>query len=114
MALPPLTHQFTNKLLTEFCLKRTPPEIQANVRVGFEIRGNRITISEHRPYFMDATEPWTNSRIAVLVYDDANRAWDLFAFNRNSCRMPYDVEPTRDLAVLIAEIDADPTGIFWG
>ena len=53
-------------------------------------------------------------KIAVLVYDAASRTWDLFAQDRNSRRMPYDVERTTDLAVLVAEVDADPTGIFWG
>ena len=53
-------------------------------------------------------------KIAVLVYDETSRTWGLFAFNRNSRRMPYDVEPTTALAVLLAEIDADPTRIFWG
>ena len=38
----------------------------------------------------------------VLVYDDATRIWDLFAFDRNSRRMPYDVEPTTDLAALVS------------
>jgi len=105
MALPPLTHQLATKLLTEFCLKRTPPEIHVDVRVGFEIRGDTITISEHRPVWDDPTKA-TAMRVAVLVYDAATRAWDLFSFDRNDRRMPYDVEPTTDLAVLVAEIDA--------
>lgn len=33
-------------------------------------------------------------KIAVLVYDAAAMTWDLFAFDRNSRRMPYDVELT--------------------
>jgi len=48
-----------------------------------------------------------------LAYD-TTRAYDLFSFDRNDRRMPYDVEPTTDLAGLVAEIDADQTRIFWG
>ena len=50
----------------------------------------------------------------MTVYDAETRTWDLFAFDHNSRRMPYDVEPTTDLAALVAEVEADPTGIFWG
>jgi len=113
MALPPLTDQLAAKLLTEFCLKRTPPEIHADVRVGFEIRGDTVTISEHRPVWNDPTNA-TAMKVAVLAYDPTTRTYDLFGFDRNDRRMPYDVEPTTDLTGLVAEIDADPTGIFWG
>jgi len=51
-------------------------------------------------------------RVAVLAYDTTTRAYDLFSFDRNDRRMPYDTEPTTDLAVLVAEIDADGTGSF--
>jgi len=90
--LPPLTHQLATKFLTEFCLKRPPPEIHANVRVGFEIRGDTVTISEHRPVWNDPTKA-TAMRVAVLAYGTTTRAWDLFAFDRNDRRMPYDTEP---------------------
>ena len=113
MAPPPLTHLLATKLLTEFCTRRTPPEIHVDVRVGFEIRGDTITISEHRPVWDDPTQQ-TAMKIAMLVYDATSRTWGLFAFNRNSRRMPYDVEPTTALAILLAEIDADRTRIFWG
>jgi len=53
-------------------------------------------------------------RVAVLAYDTTTRTYDLFCFDRNDRQMPYDSEPTTDLAGLVAEIDADPTGIFWG
>ena len=72
MALPPLTHQLATKLLTEFCTRRTPPEVHAAVRVEFEIRGGTITVSEHRPAWDDPTEQ-TAMKIAVLVYDAETR-----------------------------------------
>ena len=61
---------------------------------------------------MDDPTAQTSMKIAVLVYDATTRAWDLFAFDRNSRRMPYDVEATNDLAVLVAEADADRNAIF--
>ena len=93
MALPPLTHQLATKLLTEFCARRTLPEVHAQVRVSFEIRANTITISEHRPAWDDPTQQ-TAMKIAVLVYDAATRAWDLFAQGRPIGR----VWPPRNIA----------------
>ncbi len=76
--------------------------------------GNTVTLVEQRPYFRDPSAAWTQSKVAVFEYDPTTRTWELFAFDRNDRRMPYDAEPTADLAVLVAEVDADPTGIFWG
>ena len=59
-------------------MRRTPPEVQARVRVGFEIRGDTITISENRPAWDDPTKQ-TAMKIAELVYDAESRTWDLFA-----------------------------------
>jgi hypothetical protein len=51
----------------------------------------------------------------MLEYDAKTGTWELFAFNRNSRRMPYQrTPPTAELAALIAEVDADPIRIFWG
>lgn len=55
MALPPLTHQLASKILTEFCARRTPPDVHADIGVWFEIRGDAIMISEHRPAWDDPT-----------------------------------------------------------
>ncbi|MBA3707848.1 MAG: DUF3024 domain-containing protein [Planctomycetes bacterium] len=114
MTLPPLQHQLAEKLLTEFCARRSPPELRDKIRVEFAIKGNRVTITENRPYFLDPHQ-WTTTKVAVLDYDAKAATWELFCFDRNERRMPYhDTGPTADLAALISEVDADPTAIFWG
>ncbi len=53
--------------------------------------------------------------MAQLRYDPAARTWSLYCRNRNERWFAYSaVKPSSDVAPLLAEIDADPTGIFWG
>ncbi len=114
MALPPLLRQLVEQQLTAFCDRRVPPDLHDKLRLTFTVKGNTVTLVEQRPFFLDATAEWTKSKVALFTYDAATRTWALFARDRNGRRMAYDAEPTADLAVLIAEVDADPTGIFWG
>ncbi len=77
--------------------------------------GTMATIAERRPDFRDPQREWSERKAAALGYDTKAGTWELFAFNRNSRRMPYQrTSPTADLTALIAEVDADPTHIFWG
>ena len=115
MALPPLIHQLAIQLLTDFCARRTPPEVCDHVRIEFAITGTKATIAERRPDFRDPQREWSELKVAALEYDAKTGTWELFAFNRNSRRMPYQrTPPTAELAALIAEVDADPIRIFWG
>jgi hypothetical protein len=53
--------------------------------------------------------------VARLRYSRTNGDWALYWFDRNGHHHRYDaLEPTADLSVLLDEIDADPTAIFWG
>ena len=115
MVLPTLIHQLAIQLLTDFCAQRTPPDVRDHVRVEFVITGTKATIIERRPDFRDPGREWSERKVAVLEYDTKARTWALFAFNRNSQRMPYQrTAPTADLTSLIAEVESDPTHVFWG
>ncbi len=96
MALPPLTRQLVEQQLTAFCARRVPPQLHDQLRLSFTVSGNTVTLVEQRPYFLDATAEWTQSKIAVFVYDPTMATWELFRFDHNDHRMPYDAEPTTD------------------
>ncbi len=58
---------------------------------------------------------WTSTNVAQLRYDERSDRWTLYAADRNSRWFPYDdVGLSRDVGPLLAEIDEDPTAIFWG
>ena len=58
---------------------------------------------------------WTRSLIARLRYMKTTRVWSLYWRDRNSRFHAYDLAaPTASIEELLAELDRDPTAIFWG
>jgi hypothetical protein len=100
-----------------FCESRVPPEYRDEVRVECERRGKAITIIERRPpWNPDVVGPdWSSLKVAQLRFDGNASSWSLYCRDRNERWWPYDgIGPTASVDPLLAEIDADPTGIFWG
>jgi hypothetical protein len=48
-------------------------------------------------------------------YAATTARWSLFCRDSNQRWWPYDgIGPTTSVEPLLTEVDADPTGIFWG
>ena len=116
MAIPELLRKAAAKQVEAFCEARIPAHVRDEIRLEPGVRGNAITIVERRPPWLAELGPdWTSMKIAQLRYDPDHRTWTLYCCDRNERWFPYlDTEPSRDVLPLLAEIDADPTGIFWG
>jgi hypothetical protein len=111
MAVPDLA--FTK--IRRFCEDRTPPDFADEMHLEATRRGNSVTIADCRPLWQGAPGEWTRMHIAQLRYQPGSRRWTLYWADRNSRWHRYDdVDPTTDLDRLIAEIDSDPTCIFFG
>lgn len=101
--------------IKRFCHERTPPEFRNEMRLEVVVRGNSVTIQDCRPLFHGEPGEWTRMKIAQLRFDPANAAWALYWADRNSRWHRYhDLEPTMVLDEVLAEIDEDPTCIFFG
>ena len=58
---------------------------------------------------------WTSTKVAQLRYDRSSKCWTLYSRDRNERWWADDgVRPSTSVDPLLAEIDTDPTGIFWG
>lgn len=100
-----------------FCAERVPAEFaEDRVRIEARRRGNTINILECRPpWHEDLGSDWTSSRVCSLVFDPRSNTWSLFARDRNDRRLDYPgIGPCSSVRPLLAEVEADPTGIFWG
>lgn len=99
-----------------YCEEKVSPEHRDQIRVECSVRGATISIFECRPPWRPEYGPdWTRQSVAQLRYEPARAVWRLHWADRNGRWHSYDeVEPTTRLEELLAEIDDDPTGIFWG
>jgi len=114
MALPELTKQRVEKVLGEYCAKKVPAELSGQVRMGYRIRGNNVTLYEEKPHFLKP-DTWVDIVVAQFRYDAKEKDWTLYCADRNSRWHEYfDLEPDHDFKVLLKEVDEDPTGIFFG
>lgn len=110
MALPEHEQQKTDTLLGHLCAQRT---IQDHVKLQYDIRGNRVTLTESRPLFIDPSV-WNEIKIAQFEYRPESLNWTLYWYDRKNRRQPYPTGRNKDaLEKLIIEVNSDPTGIFW-
>lgn len=100
-----------------FCDSRVPPELRDGLRLKCARRGNFIAIAEHRPPSNPELmgNEWTSTKVAQLRYDASDGEWSPYCCDRNGRWWLYDdIGPRPSVDPLLAEIDADPAGIFWG
>jgi Protein of unknown function (DUF3024) len=112
MALPDLDVARVRR----WCTARIPEHARHQVRVECEAAPGHLTIVERRaPWRENDGSEWTTLPIARLRYTAADKTWRLFWRDRNLRFHGYDLlKPSRNVDDLLAEIDRDPTGIFWG
>jgi hypothetical protein len=116
MTIPRETAETALGQIGRFCDERVPPDARDTVRLEHELHRNTITIVECRaPWRADFGPEWTRSPIAQLRYDDQKGTWSLYWRDSRERWLAYEGPPPADrVAPLLAEIDADPHGCFWG
>lgn len=95
---------------------RVPEHVRDEVRVEADIADRYLTIVECRPpWRADVGAEWTRFPIARLRYVKGTRLWSLYWRDRNLRFHEYDRVPaSTTVEDLLAEVDSDPTAIFWG
>lgn len=93
-----------------------PERARDEVRVEVEEDDGALTIVERRaPWSEDLGPEWSRRPVARLRYAQSRAQWTLYWSDRNQQFREYDrVGPTAHVDDLLAEIEQDPTGIFWG
>jgi hypothetical protein len=110
MALPESEQQRVDTLLGAPCGQRAIPD---QVRLHYDTKGSRVTLTESRPLFIDPSI-WNEIKIAQFEYSPESLNWTLYWYDRKNRRQPYPTGRNRDtLEKLVCEVDSDPTGIFW-
>jgi Protein of unknown function (DUF3024) len=99
-----------------FCAKRSPPEMRSDYRLEQSVRGSSITIVERRPPWNPAFgSEWSSTKIAQLRFDERARRWALFwAGSDDRWHRIDEAQPATDVTPLLAAVDEDRHGVFWG
>ena len=114
MALTEIQKAQVDKLLAAYGEKRVPASVRSKVRVGHRIDGNAVILYEERPAFRPP-HAWQEMVVAKFMYVGTRRQWRLYCQHRDLKWHAYQALPvSRSFARLLEEVDADPTGIFWG
>lgn len=99
-----------------WCAHKVPARVRDKVRIECEADGRDVTIVEsHAPSQLGAEEEWMRSPVARLRYMKSRRIWRLYWVDSNDRWHQYPELPwAPDVGELLAEIDRDPTALFWG
>ena len=99
-----------------WCRGKVPERVRHQVRYECEVAPGHLTIVDRRPPWRpDAGPEWTRSPVARLRFTKTTGLWTLYYRDRDEKFHLYDrIPPGPDIQVLLAELDADPTSIFWG
>jgi hypothetical protein len=116
MAIPSLVLKTAQTVLDDYCKRKFPPAARDEMRLLYTVDGNAVTLYEERPrYNAKPGDPWYRMEIARIRYVVKQGAWLLYCSDRHHRWHRYDLlEPTLEFGVVLAEIERDPTGIFWG
>jgi hypothetical protein len=99
-----------------WCAERVPEHARHQVRVEYQVAARHLTVVERRAPWGEAlgTE-WTSFPIARLRYTATDKRWTLYWRDRHLRFSRYDLlPPLNRVEDLLAELDRDPTRIFWG
>lgn len=101
--------------VAKYCDARVPAHARDEVRIEYKVRGKSVTIFDCRPPWHGSVGPeWSRLPVAQLRFDPVTNEWTLFCADRNSRWHLRDFIEPGSISELLAEIEADPTGIFWG
>lgn len=114
MALSEFEKKRIEKIFTVYCEKKIPPDIRDQIRIEFQIRGDEVSLFEKRPVWDDPSR-WTSMKIARFKKDHKAATWLLFWADRNDRWKPCPPPPYhRDIENLLAEVEKNEMGAFWG
>ena len=101
--------------IRDYCDQRVPGALADQVRVEARPKGRAVTIVESRPPWRGERGPaWIEVRIAQLRFDPALDEWTLYWSDRDERWHRFEEAYPGPLEEVLAVLESDPTGVFWG
>jgi hypothetical protein len=114
MAFSVIEAKKIQRLVGGICKRRSTPDQRDSLRFTYEIRELDVEISASSPRFNKPNE-WSKKPCARLKYSRSSRKWKLYWMRPDGQWYPYETETkSNELEALVAEIDRDRAGAFFG
>lgn len=113
MAVPDLERQRVTRALTRVCDK-VPLHVRSQLSHHFRFVGSAVELFERRTGYSDENGPIEHI-VAKFRYNARRDSWTLYWSDRNLKWHEYEgFKDRRNVLELIAEVERDPTHIFFG
>jgi len=103
------------KVLSAFLAKRRPPaHVRQQMDLGYRLSGQSVELFEIRPQWDDPSKIHEHP-FAKATYVKTKKVWKIYWRRADLKWHGYEPLPfSRSLEKILAEIDQDPNGCFWG
>lgn len=96
------------------CRRRSPPELHDQVRIEYRVVRHEVLIYETRPAYREPST-WIEHGIAKFRFVRTAGEWRLFWQRASLKWQSYEpMASSREIRDLVAEVDRDPFGCFFG
>lgn len=114
MAFSELELKRIDQTVGALCRRRSPAAHRDELRLEYRVTGHDVLIYETRPDWQDPSV-WMEHGVAKLRFVRSAREWRLYRLRATLKWESYEPLPSsRDLADLVAEVDADRFCCFFG
>ena len=114
MAFSELEQRRIDDLVGQLCRRRSPVHYRDKLEFVVELDGHSVTVYEVRPRW-DAPEEKTKLGVARFRYTRTRDEWRLYWMRRDMKWHAYDAaDPTTRIEDLVATVDSDEYGCFFG
>ena len=106
--------KYIETVIGKLCKRRSPGHLRDQLRFVFVVKEHDVTVYEERPRLNNPRE-WTTSGIAKFKYSRKQNVWKLYWMRQNLMWHLYGPLPESiRIDRLVAEVDKDPYGAFFG
>ena len=114
MAFSELELKAIDRSVGPLCRRRSPLEFAGKLRVVYEVGGHSVTMFEERPPWRGSGE-WTRMGVARFRFVRSGGLWTLYWMRADGKWHLFEPEsPTPNLASLVAVVEANRYGAFFG
>ena len=102
------------KSLASLLKERTISHVMSGGAVGFKLKGHEVLLFTKRPHYKDPTLE-IELELAKFKFIRTTGLWKLFWYRANGRWQSYEpLSSAKQIEVLVAEVNRDPYGCFWG